>query len=66
VTDALSERALGQVGLSGLTVALGWAQFGAHCFSNYFKTAQILYFKFVAFPNSKNIQSLQSDRFEHD
>jgi hypothetical protein len=29
VTDALSERALGAVGLSGSTIALGRAQFGA-------------------------------------
>jgi hypothetical protein len=41
-TDALSERALGSVSLSGATVALGRAQFGAQCFSNYLKTAQIL------------------------
>jgi hypothetical protein len=41
-TDALFEHALGAVGLSGSTVALGRAQFGAQCFSNYLKTAQIL------------------------
>jgi hypothetical protein len=42
VTDALFERAPGVVGLSGVTLALGWAQFGAKCFSNYLKDAQIL------------------------
>jgi hypothetical protein len=41
-TNALSERASGAVGLNGATVALGWAQFGAQCFSNYLKTALIL------------------------
>jgi hypothetical protein len=40
--DTLSEHALGAVGLSGATVALGRAQIGAQHFSNYLKTTQIL------------------------
>jgi hypothetical protein len=41
-TDALSERTTCMINLSGSTVALGRAQFGAQCFSNYLKTTQIL------------------------
>jgi hypothetical protein len=42
MTDALSERAPCVINLSGSTVALGRAQFGAQCFYNYLKTTQIL------------------------